>query len=70
MDVVRINNQDVGGRVIEMAETEFMVRAKGYLRGLDDIPTGGEISQWHASSGSAIWRRLNFTRMSGAGWPS
>ena len=37
MDVVRNNNQDVGGRVIEMAETEFMVRAKGYLRGLDDI---------------------------------
>ena len=37
MDVVRNNNQDVGGRVIEMAETEFMVRAKGYLRNLDDI---------------------------------
>ncbi|MDD2841630.1 MAG: CusA/CzcA family heavy metal efflux RND transporter [Tolumonas sp.] len=37
MDVVRNNNQDVGGRVIEMAETEFMVRAKGYLRGLHDI---------------------------------
>lgn len=37
MDVVRNNNQDVGGRVIEMAETEFMVRAKGYLRSLDDI---------------------------------
>ena len=37
MDVIRNNNQDVGGRVIEMAETEFMVRAKGYLRNLDDI---------------------------------
>ena len=37
MEVIRNNNQDVGGRVIELAETEFMVRAKGYLRGLDDI---------------------------------
>ena len=37
MDVVRNNNLDVGGRVIEMAETEFMVRGKGYLRNMDDI---------------------------------
>ncbi len=37
MEAVRNNNQDVGGRVIEMAETEFMVRAQGYLRSLDDI---------------------------------
>lgn len=37
METIRDNNQDVGGRVIEMAETEFMVRAKGYLRSLDDI---------------------------------
>ena len=26
-------NRDVGGRVVEMAETEYMVRGKGYLRG-------------------------------------
>jgi Cu(I)/Ag(I) efflux system membrane protein CusA/SilA len=26
-----------GGRVVEMAETEYMVRGKGYLRGKDDI---------------------------------
>ena len=37
METIRNNNQDIGGRVIEMAETEFMVRAKGYLRNLDDI---------------------------------
>jgi heavy metal efflux pump (cobalt-zinc-cadmium) len=37
MDTIRNNNQDVGGRVIEIAETEFMVRAKGYLRNLNDI---------------------------------
>ena len=37
METIRDNNQDIGGRVIEMAETEFMIRAKGYLRNLDDI---------------------------------
>lgn len=37
METIRNNNQDIGGRVIEMAETEFMVRAKGYIRNLDDI---------------------------------
>ncbi|KRH98556.1 efflux RND transporter permease subunit [Curvibacter sp. PAE-UM] len=35
--VIRDSNRDVGGRVIEMAETEYMVRGKGYLRGVSDI---------------------------------
>ncbi|MBI5784718.1 MAG: efflux RND transporter permease subunit [Rhodocyclales bacterium] len=35
--VIRESNRDVGGRVIELAETEFMVRGKGYLRGRGDI---------------------------------
>ena len=34
---IRDSNRDVGGRVIEMAETEYMVRGKGYLRGKNDI---------------------------------
>ena len=34
---IRDSNRDVGGRVIEMAETEYMVRGKGYLRGIGDI---------------------------------
>ncbi|WP_127997782.1 efflux RND transporter permease subunit [Piscinibacter defluvii] len=37
--VIRDSNRDVGGRVVEMAETEFMVRGKGYLRGKNDIET-------------------------------
>jgi Cu(I)/Ag(I) efflux system membrane protein CusA/SilA len=36
-DAVRSSNIDVGGRVVELAETEFMVRGRGYLRNLDDI---------------------------------
>ncbi|QEL63930.1 cation efflux system protein, resistance-nodulation-division (RND) family [Oryzomicrobium terrae] len=35
--VIRDSNRDVGGRVVEMAETEYMVRGKGYLRGASDI---------------------------------
>ena len=35
--VIRESNRDVGGRVVEMAETEYMVRGKGYLRGTGDI---------------------------------
>ena len=31
------SNQDVGGRTIEMTETEYMVRGRGYLRGIDDL---------------------------------
>jgi len=34
---IRDSNRDVGGRAIEMAETEYMVRGKGYLRGTADI---------------------------------
>ena len=36
-EVIRASNRDVGGRVIEMAETEFVVRGRGYLRGVSDI---------------------------------
>ena len=31
------SNNDVGGSVVEMAELEYMVRSRGYLRGLEDI---------------------------------
>ena len=35
--VIRDSNRDVGGRVVEMAETEYMVRSQGYLHGVNDI---------------------------------
>jgi len=35
--IIRDSNRDVGGRVVEMAETEYMVRGRGYLRGKSDI---------------------------------
>jgi Cu(I)/Ag(I) efflux system membrane protein CusA/SilA len=36
-EVIRNSNRDVGGRTLEMAETEYMVRGRGYLRGRGDI---------------------------------
>ena len=43
IDAIQGANQERGGGVLELAETEFMVRASGYLRTLDDfrsIPLG------------------------------
>jgi len=40
---IKRSNNDVGGRLVEMGETEFMVRGKGYLKGIPDlesIPVG------------------------------
>jgi Cu(I)/Ag(I) efflux system membrane protein CusA/SilA len=31
------SNRDVGGRLVEIAETEFMVRGLGYVRSIDDL---------------------------------
>ncbi len=36
-EAIRKSNIDVGGRVVEMAETEFVVRGRGYLKGVPDI---------------------------------
>jgi heavy metal efflux pump (cobalt-zinc-cadmium) len=37
LDAIRANNMDVGGRVIEMTETEYLVRGEGYLQGIGDL---------------------------------
>jgi len=34
---IKQSNNDVGGRLLEMAETEFMVRGLGYIKGIEDI---------------------------------
>ena len=36
-EAVRSSNRDVGGRTVEISEFEFMVRGKGYLKGIRDI---------------------------------
>ena len=34
---IKRSNSDVGGRLIEMAESEFMVRGRGYIKSIDDL---------------------------------
>ena len=36
-DAVRASNVDVGGRTVELAETEFAVRGRGYIKSLADL---------------------------------
>jgi copper/silver efflux system protein len=47
IEAIRQANQETGGSVLEMAETEYMVRASGYLKTLEDfraIPLGNSAS--------------------------
>ena len=37
IEAIRATNREVGGRVVEMAETEFMVRGRGYLKSTADL---------------------------------
>jgi Cu(I)/Ag(I) efflux system membrane protein CusA/SilA len=34
---IKMSNRDVGGRLVEMAETEYMVRGLGYIQSIEDI---------------------------------
>jgi copper/silver efflux system protein len=36
-EVIRASNSDVGGRTIELSEFEFVVRGRGYIRGIEDL---------------------------------
>ena len=36
-DAIRASNMDVGGRTVELAETEFAVRGRGYVKGIADL---------------------------------
>ncbi|MBT4333764.1 MAG: efflux RND transporter permease subunit, partial [Candidatus Cloacimonetes bacterium] len=36
---IKRSNNDVGGKLIEMGETEYMIRAKGYISSIEDLKT-------------------------------
>src|SRR5437667_4389804 len=36
-DVIRASNMDVGGRTVELSEFEFVVRGRGYVKGIPDL---------------------------------
>jgi Cu(I)/Ag(I) efflux system membrane protein CusA/SilA len=37
IDSIRASNREVGGRVVEMAEAEYMVRGRGYVKSASDL---------------------------------
>ncbi|OJU31288.1 MAG: cation transporter [Alphaproteobacteria bacterium 65-37] len=37
IESIRASNREVGGRVVEMAEAEFMVRGRGYVKSIADL---------------------------------
>ena len=51
MEAVRSNNNDVGGRMVEFGETEYMVRGRGYCRSIEDF---GNIALSVSENGSPI----------------
>ncbi len=60
-DAIRDSNMDVGGRTVEVAETEYVVRGRGYLKSLDDLEQiVVKIGQGHA--GAAQRRRARRAR--------
>ena len=36
-DAIKKSNADIGGRTVEMAEKEYLVRGRGYIKGIADI---------------------------------
>jgi copper/silver efflux system protein len=40
-DAIRMSNNDVGGRSIELSGTEYMVRGRGYIRSIKDLESIG-----------------------------
>jgi Cu(I)/Ag(I) efflux system membrane protein CusA/SilA len=36
-DAVRSSNSEIGARVIEMADTEYVIRGRGYIKSLEDL---------------------------------
>jgi copper/silver efflux system protein len=36
-EATRASNADVGGRTVELSEFEYVIRGKGYLKGIDDL---------------------------------
>jgi Cu(I)/Ag(I) efflux system membrane protein CusA/SilA len=38
-EAIMRSNSDVGGRLVEISETEYVVRGRGYIRSIDDLET-------------------------------
>ncbi|GAB4482535.1 MAG: CusA/CzcA family heavy metal efflux RND transporter [Thermodesulfovibrionales bacterium] len=54
MEAVRKSNRDVEGRVLEMTGVEYMIRGRGYVKGLEDLEL---ISVGSSPSGTPVYLR-------------
>ena len=70
-DAIRASNADVGGRTVELSEFEYVIRGKGYLKGINDL---GNIvlktEQRHAGAAARTSRASNSGPTSGAALPN
>jgi len=70
IDAVKASNKDVGGRLIEQADAEYLIRGRGYVKSkedLENIVIGADMrgtpiyiknlgpSRWGAPSGEGSW---------------
>ncbi len=54
VEAIRRSNNDVGGGVVEMSQTEYMVRSRSYLQTLDDL---GQVVVGTGDRGTPIFLR-------------
>ncbi|MEW6269572.1 MAG: CusA/CzcA family heavy metal efflux RND transporter [Thermodesulfobacteriota bacterium] len=54
VQAIQRSNDDVGGSVVELAEHEYMVRSRAYLKGLDDL---GEVVVGTGADGTPVLLR-------------
>ncbi|MBI4473627.1 MAG: efflux RND transporter permease subunit, partial [Acidobacteria bacterium] len=54
IEKIRMNNNDVGGRVVEMTGREYMVRGLGYIKSIEDIE---QIAVGASGQGTPIYVR-------------
>ena len=54
MEAVRKSNRDVEGRVLEMSGVEYMIRGRGYVKGIQDLEL---ISVGTGASGTPVYLR-------------
>jgi hypothetical protein len=62
-------NAEVGGRVIELAQHEYALRGRGYIKDKADIEQAVlATNQQGTPSGSETWPRSRLAETSGAAW--
>ena len=53
---IRESNMDVGGRTVEVSETEFAVRGRGYIKSLSDLEQIGVKNEGGVPA-RTLWKR-------------